>query len=176
MCRLLFVVISHLHVHLSSLFPFPALSLLHLFVDLRVIGELDSFLQSPCSHSLTCCLIDRVLVCTHWAFDYRHPPPSTSFGFTHLNTYTHTHIPPKSHLCIVRTNAKYFFSCDSCDFCLLTKTLKETRQGSIIPLLLYIHKDIESCTLYRAAYKYINTSICTENTQLHPQIIAICTL
>lgn len=44
------------------------------------------FLQSPCSNSLTCCLIDGVLVCTHWAFDYRHPPPSASATHTHTHT------------------------------------------------------------------------------------------
>lgn len=33
------------------------------------------FLPSPRFHFLTCCLIDRVLVCTHTAFDYRCPPP-----------------------------------------------------------------------------------------------------
>lgn len=42
------------------------------------------FLQPPCSHFLTCCLIDRVLVCTNWAFDYKHPPPPPH---THTNTH-----------------------------------------------------------------------------------------
>lgn len=42
------------------------------------------FLQPPCSHFLTCCLIDRVLVCTNWAFDYKHPPPP---AHTHTNTH-----------------------------------------------------------------------------------------
>lgn len=33
---------------------------------LKMTGEADSyFFQSPCSHSRTCCLIDRVLVCVH---------------------------------------------------------------------------------------------------------------
>lgn len=86
------------------------------------------FLQSPCSNSLTCCLIDGVLVCTHWAFDYRHPPPSASA------THTHSHTDTKHHLCMVGAKAKaFFFPSDSCDLCLLTKISKETRQGGIIP-------------------------------------------
>lgn len=57
--------------------PFPfAQYLLALFAELLV--NLILLLQSPCSHFLTCCLIDRVLVCTHWAFDCSPPPPPPS--------------------------------------------------------------------------------------------------
>lgn len=37
----------------------------------------------PSSHSITCRLIDGVLVFTYWALDYRHPlPPSSSLSYT----------------------------------------------------------------------------------------------
>lgn len=53
------------------------------------------------------------------------PQPSASFSYTH----THTH---KNTISVWLGQVQSFFSSDNCDFCLLTKTLKETRQVGII--------------------------------------------
>lgn len=58
------------------------------------------FPQSPCSHSLACCLIDKVLVSMYWAFDYGGPP-------TFHTRHTHTYVQIK-HFCMVGAVARPF--------------------------------------------------------------------
>lgn len=109
---LLFVFFCHCRDLPSIVLPlFRSLSLslslsfsvsLTSFVGLRVSGELACyFFTCHCPYTLTCCLIDRVLVCTHWAFDYRHSP--------HLPHPLATHIHTKLHFCMF-----FSFSLDSC--------------------------------------------------------------
>lgn len=54
------------------------------------------------------------------------PPPTF---YIHSYTHIHTH----NTISVSLGQVQCFFSSDSCDFSLLTKTPKETRQGGIIP-------------------------------------------
>lgn len=62
-----------------------------------------------CSHSLTCWLIDRVLIYTHWAFVYTQAPPPPF-----RNTHTHT------KMCAFLWHVHISSAC--CDTRLLTET------------------------------------------------------
>lgn len=126
------------HYGLPSICPSsPSLSLSfllnisfsHLFVGLRVIGELDSYFFSH--HALI--LSHAAWLTGSWSARTELLITGTPHLLHQLHTHTLTHRYKTPSLYGWGKSKSFFFPSDSCDLCLLTKISKETRQGGIIP-------------------------------------------
>ena len=116
------------------------------FVGLGVIGELDSYFFSH--HALI--LSHAAWLTGSWSartellITGNPPPHPPSASATHTHTHTQTHKAPSLYGCCKCKAFFFFFSFERFDFCRLIKTLKETRQGGILPyytlsFFLFLH-------------------------------------